>query len=74
MITLDCRKQPSLWRREKSRPKSWSVRQRSTADYFLYLQVATISVAEGNKQAKILESYANEQQLYILYIFSGSHY
>jgi hypothetical protein len=39
------------------------------ADYPIYLQAAAINVAEGNKQAKILESEAEKQQLIISYIY-----
>jgi hypothetical protein len=40
----------------KSRPKSWSVRQRSTAVYFLYLQAATISVAERPRSWSLMRT------------------
>ncbi len=63
LIILNIYKQlPSVWRREAGQDPGVR-RGEATADYLKYLQAAAINVAEGNKQAKILESEAEKQQL-----------
>jgi len=68
IISYIYRQPASVWRREAGQDPG--VRSgEATAAHLKYLQAAAISVTEGNKHAKILESQAEKQQLIISYIY-----